>query len=417
MKKILILGAGTAGTIMANTLSRKASKDWSITVIDQSETHYYQPGFLFMPFGIYDEEDVVKPRRKFLPSRTNYRQRKIERILPDENKVLLEGNEEESYDILIIGTGCHIKPDEIEGLTGDDWGRRAFDFYTFEGSRNLAKALQNWEGGRLVINIAEMPIKCPVAPLEFAFLADWWLSKKGLRGKTEIVYATPLSGAFTKPIASSILGHLLDNKGIKVEHDFSIGEVDSEKSKIVSWDEREIPYDLLVSVPPNMGDDLIERSDMGDESNFIPTNRDTLQAKAAENIFVIGDATDLPTSKAGSVAHFEAEALTANILAYMDEEEMVERFDGHANCFIESGYGKGFLLDFNYDLEPVPGHFPVPGIGPFSLLSETWLNHIGKLAFKYVYWHALLRGYPIPLVGDKMSYRGKKLPEEAKATA
>lgn len=413
MKKVLILGAGTAGTIMANTLSRKAGKEWSITVIDQSEEHYYQPGFLFMPFGVYTEKDVVKPRKKFLPGRAVYRQAKLERILPEDNKVLLEGGDEESYDILIIGTGCDIAPGEIEGLTGDDWGKRSHDFYTFEGARKLAAAMKDWKGGRIVINIAEMPIKCPVAPLEFAFLADWHLTQRGLRDKTEIVYATPLSGAFTKPIASAILNHLLEEKDIKVEQDFAIGSVDNDSHEIVSWDERKIGYDLLVSVPTNMGNPLIERSGMGDELNFVPTDRDTLQAKAAENIFVIGDATDLPTSKAGSVAHFEAEVLTANILSYMKGDAMEERFDGHANCFIESGFGKGFLLDFNYEQEPVPGHFPFPHVGPFGLLSQTRINHLGKLAFKYVYWHMLLKGYPIPFVDHRMSYLGKKVQKAA----
>ena len=413
MKKLLILGAGTAGTIMANTLSRKAGEEWSITIIDQAEEHYYQPGFLFMPFEVYTEKDVVKPRRKFLPKRAVYKSGELDRIIPEDNKVILADGSEEAYDILIIGTGCDIAPDEVEGLTGSDWQKKAFDFYTFEGARRLAAAMKDWKGGRLVINVAEMPIKCPVAPLEFAFLADWYLTTQGLREKTEIVYATPLSGAFTKPIASAILNHLLEEKQIKVEQDFAIGEVDSENHRIVSWDQREIPYDLLVSVPPNMGSGVIERSGMGDELNFVPTNRDTLQAKAAGNIFVIGDATDLPTSKAGSVAHFEAEVLTHNILAYMKGEEMTERFDGHANCFIESGFGKGFLLDFNYDQEPVPGHFPFPHVGPFGLLSQTRINHLGKLAFKYVYWHMLLKGYPIPFVDHKMSYMGKKVPRSA----
>lgn len=409
MKKVLILGAGTAGTIMANTLSRKAGKEWAITIIDQAEEHYYQPGFLFMPFEVYTEKDVVKPRQKFLPSRAEYKQAKLDRILPDENKVLLEGGAEEKYDILIISTGCGIAPNEVEGMTGSDWGKKSHDFYTFEGASKLANAMKNWEGGRLVINIAEMPIKCPVAPLEFAFLADWYLTKKGVRDKTEIVYVTPLSGAFTKPIASAILSHLLEEKQINVVQDFSIGEVDNEGHKIVSWDQREVEYDMLVAVPPNMGDELLERSDMGDELNFVPTNRDTMQAKAADNIFVIGDATDLPTSKAGSVAHFQAEVLTDNILSFMKDEEMEERFDGHANCFIESGFGKGFLLDFNYEQEPVPGHFPFPVVGPFGLLSQSRINHMGKLAFKYIYWHMLLKGYPIPFVDHKMSYMGKKV--------
>lgn len=417
MKNLLILGAGTAGTIMANTLARKTGVDWTITVVDQTAEHYYQPGFLFMPFGIYTEKDVVKKQKRFLPSRVIYRQAGIDRILPDENKVLLADKSVEKYDILIVATGCDIAPDEVEGLAGPDWKTRAFDFYTFEGARRLAGALQKWEGGRLVINVAEMPIKCPVAPLEFAFLADWWLTKEGLREKTEIVYSTPLSGAFTKPVASAILGHLLEEKAIKVEQDFAIGSVNQDAHEIVSWDERRIPYDLLVSVPPNMGNAAIERSELGDELNYLPTDRDTLRLKGHENVFVIGDATDLPTSKAGSVAHFEAEVLTENILAYIKGNEMEARFDGHANCFIESGFGKGFLLDFNYEIEPVQGKFPIPFIGPFGLLKESRLNHLGKLAFRHIYWHALLKGYPIPMVGHRMSTRGKELPEHIQANA
>lgn len=409
MNRMVILGAGTAGTIMANTMSRKLPDTWSIQVIDESAEHYYQPGYLFMPFGIYGEKDVVKPRTKFLPERVKYLQKSIDRIEATESQVVLADGTILDYDLLIIATGCNIAPDEIEGLTGEGWKETAFDFYTYEGAKQLTSALQDWKGGRLVINIAEMPIKCPVAPLEFAFLADWWLSKRGLRQKTEIIYSTPLSGAFTKPVASGILGHLLDEKGIHVEKDFSIGEVDGDKQVIRSWDEREVAYDLLVSVPPNMGNACIDRSDMGDELNFIPTNRDTLQAKASENIFVIGDATDLPTSKAGSVAHFEAEVLTENILDYVKGKAMESRFDGHANCFIESGHGKGFLLDFNYEQEPVPGRFPLPGIGPFSLLRESKINHLGKLAFRHIYWNALLKGYPMPMVGHKMTYRGKEI--------
>jgi len=264
------------------------------------------------------------------------------------------------------------------------------------------------------MHICEMPIKCPVAPLEFVFLADAWLRGNGLREKTEIIYVTPLSGAFTKPVASKILSRLLDEKKINVVKDFSIARVDNEEHKIVSWDEMEVPYDLLVTVPTNMGDPMIERSGLGDELNFVPVDKHTLQSKAHDNIFVIGDATDAPTSKAGSVAHFEAEVLVENIEAYMAGLSLPAHFDGHANCFIESGNGKGFLLDFNYELEPVPGKFPVPGVGPMSLLGESRLNHMGKMAFRWVYWNVLLPGYPIPMVGHKMTLAGKNIPEGVK---
>jgi len=256
-----------------------------------------------------------------------------------------------------------------------------------------------------------------VAPLEFAFLADWWLSERGLRDKTEITYVTPLSGAFTKPIASKVLAHLLEEKGIKVVTDFNVARIDNEQHKLVSWDEKEVDYDLLVTVPTNMGDPAIERSGLGDELNLVPTNRQTLQSKQHQNIFVIGDATDLPSSKAGSVAHFESEVLAENIVHYIKGEPLDSQFDGHANCFIESGYHKAFLLDFNYDLQPVPGKYPLPFIGPFSLLRETHMNDLGKLAFKWIYWNLLLKGVPMPGVGHEMSQLGKQIPIEASQPA
>lgn len=415
MKNILILGAGTAGTIMANHLRKKVDRaEWKITIIDKEGDHYYQPGFLFMPFGIYSPEDVVKPKRQYVGSGVDYLEATIDRVEADANKVHLQDGKELSYDVLIIATGTTPVPEETEGMTGPDWRTQVHEFYTFEGAKALTQSLEGWKGGRLVMHICEMPIKCPVAPLEFVFLADTWLRKKGLREKTEIIYVTPLSGVFTKPVASKILGRLLEEKQIKVVPDFNIGRVDNEEHKIVSWDEREVAYDLLVTVPTNMGDAMVERSGLGDELNFVPIDKHTLQSKANDNIFVIGDATDAPTSKAGSVAHFEAEVLIENVEAFIAGKPLPAHFDGHANCFIESGNGKGFLLDFNYELEPVPGKFPVPGIGPMSLLGESRLNHMGKMAFRWIYWNVLLPGYPIPMVGHKMTLTGKKVPDGVK---
>ncbi len=410
-KRILILGAGTAGTMMANHLRKKVDKaQWTITIVDQDPHHYYQPGFLFLPFDIYSESDIVKPKQPLVGSGVEYIQASIDRVDADANQVLLEDGRSLDYDILIIATGTRPSPDETEGMLGGDWLEKVFEFYTFEGARALRDKLATWQGGRLVVHVCEMPIKCPVAPLEFAFLADWWLTGRGVRDKTEIIYVTPLSGAFTKPTAAKVLGHLLDEKKIKVVNDFSIARVDNEKHAIVSWDDKEVPYDLLVTVPVNMGDPMVERSGFGDELNYVPTDKNTLQSKVKDNIFVIGDATDVPTSKAGSVAHFESEVLTENILRFMRGQAMDPAFDGHANCFIESGYGKGFLLDFNYEQEPVPGTFPVPGIGPFSLLGESRINHLGKMAFKWIYWNVLLNAVPIPLLDHRMTKAGKKIP-------
>ncbi len=410
MKNLLILGAGTSGTMMANKLRKKLAKNnWSITIVDEEKTHYYQPGFLFIPFGIYEMKNIIKPIDKFIHRGVTRIQEKITLIDKDNNTVSLANGEKISYDILIIATGCKTNPNEIEGLTGKFWEKDIFDFYSPTGTVKLAEKLKTWEGGRLVVHIAEMPIKCPVAPLEFAFLSDSFFRNKKMRDKVKITYVTPLSGAFTKEKCTTKLGYLLKEKGIEIIPDFAIESIDENKKVMYDYSGDELSFDLLVTVPTNMGNPVIEKSGIGDELNFVPTHKHTLQSTVKENIFVIGDATNLPTSKAGSVAHFEAEILTENILRYINNEPLKEDFDGHANCFIETGNNKALLIDFNYDVEPVEGTFPIPNIGPLSLLKESRMNHYGKLAFKWVYWNMLLPGIEIPFVPAKMSKKGKKL--------
>jgi sulfide:quinone oxidoreductase len=407
MKNLVILGAGTAGTMMANKLVRRLNRcAWKITVVDRDDTHHYQPGYLFVPFGIYTPRDCIKPRRAFIRSGIEVVISPIDVIEPDANQVRLTNGRVLPYDYLIIATGAGPVPAQTEGLTGPGWYKSAFDFYTLEGAAALARHLQTWNGGRLVISVTEMPIKCPVAPLEFAFLADWFFTQRGIRERVEIEYVTPLPGAFTKPVCSAVLGHYLNEKRIKLTPEYATGRVDTETRTLHSWDERPVAYDLLVTVPTNMGDEAIARSGFGDEFNYVPTDKHTLRTKVKDNIFALGDATDLPASKAGSVVHFQSDILVDNLLAAIAERPLHGHFDGHANCFIESGFNKAFLVDFNYDTEPLPGVYPLPGVGPFSLLKETRLNHAGKLMFRWIYWHILLRGLDLPM-GSAMSMTGK----------
>lgn len=408
MKTFLILGAGTAGTMVANKMVENLDPtEWEIVIVDRDENHYYQPGFLFIPFGIYNQLDVVKPKRNFIPPQVKMIHSDIEVIEPDANQVkLAPSGEPIRYDYLVVATGSQIHPEETEGMADGAWRENIFDFYTVEGAAALSRFFKFWKGGRLVLNVTEMPIKCPVAPLEFIFLADWYFTERGIRDEVELVFATPLPGAFTRPRASAILGDLLEKKGILLEPDFNIGQVDTTDNKIISWDERELDYDVLVTVPTNMGSEAIERSGMGDELNFVPTDNHTLQSKGWENVWVIGDATDVPTSKAGSVAHFELDVLVENMLRHIEGLEPLPKFDGHANCFIESGFDKGILIDFNYDVEPLPGKFPLPGFGPFSLLQESPVNHWGKMTFRWVYWNILLKGGELPFE-SQMTMAGK----------
>jgi sulfide:quinone oxidoreductase len=413
MKRLVVLGAGTAGTMVVNKLRHRLPRsEWHICVVDPSDQHFYQPGYLFLPFGMYSPGDVVRSRRRYINDGVELIYGEVDRIAPDETEVILANGRKLPYDYLVIATGVQPCPDQTPGmLDGGEWRRSIFDFYTYDGAVALTEALQRFESGRLVVHIVDTPIKCPVAPLEFVFLADAWLRKRGRRDAVELVYATPLSGAFTKPIASAELGSMMDDRGIVVEPDFMVERVDGKK--LVSYDEREIDFDLLVTVPLNMGAEYVARSGLGNELNLVPVDRHTLLSKAYPNIFAVGDASDIPTSKAGSVAHFAVEIFADNFVRHVRGEPMTGRFDGHANCFVESGHGKAMLIDFNYDVEPLPGRYPLPGVGPFRLLHETALNHLGKLAFRWMYWNVLLPGRPIPLPAH-MSMAGKHQPKTEK---
>jgi sulfide:quinone oxidoreductase len=406
---IVILGAGTGGTLVANRLRRlHADEDVLITVVDRDGGHLYQPGLLFVPFGLAHGDKLVRPRQDQLHRGIELLEVAVERVDLADNRVVLADQRTLAYDVLVVATGATLVPGETDGLVGPGWMERVFTFYSLAGATALADALAHFDEGRLVVNVVDMPIKCPVAPLEFCFLADWFFQRRGVRDRIQITYVTPLDGAFTKPVASKMLGSLLKEKGVEVVTEFNTGTVDGAGGRLVGYDGRTVDFDLAVVVPLHGGADYVARSPgLGDELNFIPTNEHTLQSRVRPNVFVIGDAAGLPASKAGSVTHFEGEVVCDNVDRFLGGRELVDGYDGHANCFIETGFGKALLIDFNYDTEPLPGHFPYR-VG-LPLLEESRLNHLGKLMFEWVYWHLLLPGRDIPGVGSTMPRSGKRM--------
>jgi sulfide:quinone oxidoreductase len=411
MRNLLILGGGTAGTMIANKLHKRLPHDeWAITVVDRDDAHHYQPGYLFVPFGGYTPDEIVRSRHHFIHDGIELVYGEIDKVSPEDGVVHLDDGRDLVYDYLVIATGTTPRPDQTPGMLGPEWRRSIFDFYTLEGAEALAHALSSFDHGRLVVHISEMPIKCPVAPLEFTFLVEAWLREHGIRDRVELTYVTPLDGAFTKPEASEHLGGMLTERKVDVVTDFMIESIDPERKVLVSYDEREVPFDLLVTIPVNMGADFVARSGFGDELNYVPVDKHTLLSTAYPNIFAVGDASNIPASKAGSVAHFAVEIFVENFLEHVAGLPMTGSFDGHANCFVESGDDKALLIDFNYDTEPLPGKYPIPHVGPMSLLKETRANHLGKLAFRHIYWNVLLPGHPVPLPAH-MSMAGKQVPD------
>jgi len=405
MRKIVIVGAGAGGTMVANLLRKELDEEeFEITIIDRDEKHHYQPGYLFIPFGIYNKKDILKPKREFIPEG-------VEFVLDTVTKINTQNRKVETlktsydYDWLVVASGARIDPSEVDGMM-DGWRKSVFDFYSLGGAQALRKELKYFSSGKIVLNIADVPYKCPIAPLEFVFLADWFFTVNGVRDQVEIELVTPLDGVFTKPVATKALSALADKKNIKVTTQFALDNVNAKERFIESADSKRVDYDLLVSIPPNLGDKCITDSSMGDPMGFMQTDNYTLKAEDMDRVFVIGDATNVPASKAGSTAHYQSTTVVSNILREIDGYDAKPTFDGHATCFLASGFEKAVLLDFNYKVEPLPGMFPFPGMGPFDLLKESLGNYWGKMMFRWVYWNLMMKGHELPLEPE-MNLAGK----------
>jgi sulfide:quinone oxidoreductase len=376
VKTLLILGAGTGGTIVASYMADALTNtDWEVVVVDRDPIHYYQPGFLYLPFGLYTREDVIRPREKLLPSYIKVFYSEIERIDPVLSRVYLaEDRRVLHYDALVIATGC-----EPVSRHGDN----VFDFYTLSSAEKLADDLRKWQGGRLALHIPDAHTKYPVAGLEFLYLADWYFRSRHMRDRVELVYATTAQNAFPKPINSPLFWHLCKEKGIEI---------------ITRTEADDLAYDLLVAVPEHRGAAFVGEARLGNESNFMRVDPYTLQSTVYDNIWSVGDAADLPdVLKAGSAAHFMAEILTGNLLRYIKGQPPVPRYDGHTTCVVDTGFEKAVLLDYNAESDPSMGRFPLPGFGPFPLVEESTLVYRGKKSLRWLYWNAILKGTTLPL--------------------
>ena len=292
MEKVLILGGGTGGTLCANRLRRMFSpEELSITVVDENDDHLYQPGLLFVPFGAGAVKDLTRPRGEQLRSEIGFVREGVERVETKDNQVHLSDGRVLDYDVLVVATGTVLAPEETDGLSGPGWMEKVFTFYTPEGATALAAALDSFAGGRIVVNIVDLPIKCPVAPLEFSFLADAFFQERGLRDRVDITYVTPLDGPFTKPVCARVLNGMFAGRHINFVGEFNTASVDGEAGTLTSYDGREVPFDLAVVIPVHSGAPYVNVSPgLGDELGFIPTDIHTLQSLAAPNVFALGDA-------------------------------------------------------------------------------------------------------------------------------
>ena len=382
MDRILILGGGVGGTLAANLLARRLRRrldDGSAELLlaDEGGEHVYQPGFMYIAMGNQRPEGLRRPERSLLDRRVRLTVDRATRIDPEARLVDFESGQRLAYDHLVIATGSRIVPEEIEHFDAE-----AHHFYGADAAARLRAALDAFDGGRIVIGIAGMPYKCPPAPLEVAFLIESELRDRGLRDRSELHYCSPIGRAFTIESVSDMATPILAEKGIELHTFFNVESIDPRRKVVESLEGEELPYDLLVLVPPHRGAQLVVDSGLAPAAGWLPTDPHTLEVRGQEGIHAIGDATDLPLSKAGSTAHFEAPVVVERIMAAIERrapDAKLGTYTGKVMCFFEVGDGKGTLLQFDYEHPPDP---PAP--------NRLW--HLGKVVFNRTYWHTVPKG-------------------------
>jgi sulfide:quinone oxidoreductase len=383
MKRVLILGGGVGGTLTANLLARRLRPrtdrgDVEITLVDAEGAHVYQPGFMYIAMGGEREARLSRPERSLLDASVRLVIGTVTRVDESARTVALADGTILRYDQLVLATGSRVVPEEIPHFLEE-----AEQFYTAAGARRLRQALDAFTGGRVVIGIASMPYKCPPAPLEVAFLIEAELRARGLREKSEIHFCSPIGRAFSIESVSDMATPILERKGIELHTFFNVETIHPDRKVIESLEGEELPYDLLILVPPHRGQQFLIDSGLAPApGGWLPTDRNTLHVGGRSNVYALGDATDLPLSKAGSTAHFEAPVVVEGIVAFMEHRAPTGKhaaYEGNVMCFFEVGDGKGTLLRFDYNHPPKP---PRPNV--------FW--HLGKVVFNKTYFHTVPKG-------------------------
>ncbi|UCH75361.1 MAG: NAD(P)/FAD-dependent oxidoreductase [Rhodospirillales bacterium] len=370
-KHIVIVGGGLAGTIVGNGLCRQLgdelrSGEVRITMLGNTDRHMYQPGLLYLPFGRFRESELFRDQRKVLDRRVTFHIDAVTNIDVENNRVTCESGMTLDYDYVVIATGSRIRPDQVPGMEeGAHW------FYDLDGARKMRDALREFEGGKIVVNV-NVPHKCPVAPLEITFMLYDYLKERGLADKTEITYTYPVGRLHTLEPVANWAAPEFDKFGIKSETFFNTKEVDPKKKTVTSEEGTTLEYDMLVAIPPHTGSQVITDSDLG-AGGWVPTERETLLREGSTNVFVVGDTTNIPISKAGSTAHFEADTIIDNLSSLVSEGQWARKYDGKVFCFVETGMNSGTYVWFNYTTPPNPG-------------PPSQMLHWFKLAYNRLYW-------------------------------
>jgi sulfide:quinone oxidoreductase len=372
--EVVILGGGVGGTIAANLIAKQTQGRAHVTIVDPTGIHVYQPGFLYVAVGQEQPSALQRPEAQLLRHDVSLVVDRATRVEPAAHTVTLESGRRLRYDKLLLATGSRTLMGEVPGALG------AHDFYTMAGAKRLFQALKAFQHGTIVIGVAGIPYKCPPAPVEFAFLLDDYLRARGIRDKTEVKLLSPLNRAFTIEATSKLVQPILAERDIELIGFFNVESVDPVAKTVTSLEGETVAYDLLILVPPHRGQQVIEASSLGDERGWVPVDKNTLKHTELADIWAVGDTTNIPISKSGSVAHYEATVAAAEIAAEVKgEAPPTHVYDGKVMCFLETGQGKATTIQFDYDHPPVS---PTP--------ARRW--HWAKALFNKTYWHTVPQG-------------------------
>ncbi len=369
--RILIIGGGMGGTILANNLARRLTAELKsgkarITMLSASDKHMYQPGLLYLAVGRITPDELYRDQASLLEPGIEFHVDPVTEFHLDKNEVLTHGGKTHAYDILVIATGSRMVPESIPGLA-----ENCETFYTEDTALKMFKRLRDFEGGRVVITVG-VPHKCPMAPLEITFMLHDYFKDRGILDKVKLHYTYPIGRTHSLENVAKWATPEFDRLGITYETLFNMKEVDGKNKILKSEEGSEVPYDLLIAIPAHRGMEVIEKNGLG-QNGWIPTHRHQLNMEGRTNVFVLGDTTNLPISKAGSTAHFEADTLGENIAAMVKMGTPVRDYDGKVFCFIEAGKDRATYAMFNYQNPPDPK-------------APTKAVHWFKMAYNKLYW-------------------------------
>ncbi|WP_336136126.1 NAD(P)/FAD-dependent oxidoreductase [Natronomonas amylolytica] len=369
---VVILGGGTGGTVLANDLADRLdteldSGEVRVTLVNDDPDHVYKPVWLYVPFGQREPEDGRRPLSELVDDRIDLRIDRVTDIDTDAQRLRCREGRSLEYDHLVLATGSTLAPEEIPGL--EDAGH---NYYSESGAETLREELLSFTEGHLVLSVIGTPHMCPAAPLEFVFMADDWFRERGLREDVDITYTYPIQRVHGNPHIAEWAQPIMEDRDINVETFFNAEEIDPEADIITSMEGSDIDYDLLVSIPPHRGIDLVEEAGLGD-NGWVDVDKHTLEAEAAENVYALGDTADTGVPNAGSVAHYQAGVVGQRLASEIRGRPATATYDGKTLCFIETGMDAASFVEFDYENPPSPA-------------PPSQKLHWSKLAYNESYW-------------------------------